>query len=199
MSFIIRYVLMIWNYISWRLFFCCDHRTSSIMHWFLWISRMWQDPSPDSGTIKLFFLQIYTTSPIVVVMIVKRSISSVYLFSSVDKGQFLSKDLSSPLINSDMINFGSWQRTIRCRHSYGSVLLISSLLDESLTLVLSALHDSMIFYLHYNIPCMISSRSLRQIPSNIHHDNIFTLSSRESDVHNLQLLHDVDQCNLYLP
>ena len=45
---------------------------------------------------------------------------------------------------------------------------------------------------------MISSRSLRQIPSNIHHANIFTVSSRESDVHNLRLLHDVDQCNVLL-
>ena len=159
-------------------------------------SKSWQSDH------KTGFLQTYTTSPIVVVMIFKRSISFVYIFSSFDKRQFLSRDLSSPLnqkINSNMINLTSWQRAIRSRHSYESVLLIFSLLDECLTLLFSALHYSMYFYLLNSIPYMISSRSLRQIPPNIHHDSIFTLSSRESDVHNLQLLYDVDECNLYLP
>ena len=159
-------------------------------------SKSWQ-----SGP-KIGFLQIYTKSPIVVGMIVNRSISSVYLFSSVDKRQLLSRDLTIPLnqiINSNMINLTSWQHTIRCRYSFGSVLLISSLLNESLILLLSAIHISMMFYLHYSISYSISSRSLRQIPFNKRHDNMFTLSSHESDVHNLQLLHDVDECNFYLP
>ena len=55
------------------------------------------------------------------------------------------------------------------------------------------------FYLPHSNSCIISSRSLRQISSSIHHDKILSLSSSESDVHKLQLLHDVDQCNLYFP
>ena len=101
-------------------------------------SKSWQSDH------QIGFLQIYTKSPIVVVMIVKRSLSTVYLFSSVDKRQLLSRDLISPLSTSNMINFESWQHTIRCRYSCGSAFLNFSLLDQSLTLLLSALHYSMI-------------------------------------------------------
>ena len=106
-------------------------------------SKSWQ-----SGH-KIGFLQIYTKSPIVVGMIVNRSISSVYLFSSVDKRQLLARDLTillNQIINSNMINLTSWQHTIRCRYSFGSVLLISSLLHESISLLLSAIHYSMMFF-----------------------------------------------------
>ena len=111
-----------------------------------------------------FFYEFVPIFEIVVGIIVKRSISFVHLLNSVDKRQLPSRELISPLTASNMINFESWQHTIRCRYSYGSVLLNLSLLDESLTLILSGIHYSMMFlfiwqYFMYDIITFTSSDS----------------------------------------
>ena len=137
------------------------------------------------------FLQIYTTSPIVVVMIVKRSISIVYLFSSVHKRQLLSWIRIWSILEADSAR--SVVVTLMHLSFWISVFLTSPLL---LSFRFPIFDD--IFIYNVRLPRVKSSRSLRHIPSNTHHHNIPPLSVHGSDFHNLQSSLDVDQCNVLL-
>ena len=95
-----------------------------------------------------------------------------------------------------LVKLSGW---IRPRYSSWSVVLViqsSCRIPFSRTFCYTIFDDAFIYNVRF--PRVKSSRSLRHIPSNTHHDNILPLSSRASDFHNLQSLHDVGQCNVLL-